>query len=65
MKCPKCQSEAVEKKIVVFEETYGMVCSGCDPVGLMTRAFKKAKLAIEDKKLYVCTKDGCHYEFEA
>lgn len=77
MKCPKCNSEAEEVKIKIFESlgTFGslrMGIIGISPyfdifglVSLTRRGVKKAKLAIQDKKLYRCTNEKCQHEFEA
>ena len=70
MKCPRCKSEAKEKKVEIFEESCGMgiIYSDFDVLsiaGAPSRAYKKLRLAIQDKKLYECTKPECGYEFEA
>ena len=71
MKCPKCKCEAKEVEISVFESEYSMVDSGFDPFGLVSlakiakRGAKKARLAIQEKKLYRCSNENCLHEFEA
>lgn len=68
MKCPLCKHDAKEKKIEIFEETYGMVNTDFDVLclaGALSRGLKKARLAIQEKKLYECTNPDCLHEFEA
>ena len=64
MKCPKCQSEAVEIEIPLFEESYGIVPTGFDPFSFVSKGVKKIKLALEDKNLYMCTNEKCQHIFE-
>lgn len=66
MKCPKCNSEAVEVKIPLFDgfDGVGIVCRGFDPFSFVAKGAKKIKLALQDKKLYVCTNEKCGYKFE-
>lgn len=64
MKCPICGREAVEKEIPLFEETVGIFCTDFDPTSFFSNGTKKIELAMQDKKLYVCTNEACQHEFE-
>ena len=64
MKCPKCQSEAIEKEIPLFADFSGIICRGFDPFSFVSNGANKYRRAMRDKRLYVCTNEKCQYEFE-